>query len=358
MKALTPTPLLLRLGLACGLLCGCNPAPTPTSAPVATAPVAVSCAPLRRGDITRSISLPGSINARQSAILCSKTPGYLKTLSVDKGDSVTAGAVLAEIEAPELLAEAPKYQAEMEVAEAGFRRTVEAQKKAPDLVTPASVDEARGKYDVARANFKRIQDLLAYTKITAPFSGIVTRRWVDPGAFIPAATGAVGAAAVVTLMDFSSVRVDVAVPESESPLIRLTLPVTITLEELPGRSFKGNVTRFEYALDPATKTMIAEIEIPNPHLDLRPGMYANVKLGIEQKTGALLAPADAVVTDKTGAFVFIVEESKARKTPVQTGFSDGTSVEILSGLKPEQPLILVGKSSLTSGQTVTVRDGK
>ena len=125
-----------------------------------------------------------------------------------------------------------------------------------------------------------------------------------------------------------------------------------------GRSFEGKVTRFAYALDEASKTMLVEIELPNPKLELRPGMYAIVKIGIERKEDALLIPVDALVTEKAGASVFLLAENKAKKTRVQTGFNDGTQVEIASGLQPNQQVILVGKRTLSDGQPVKVSEGK
>jgi membrane fusion protein (multidrug efflux system) len=352
--------LWLAGAVLCGLLSGCGQSPAPDPAQAPTPPRSVSVVHLRRGEITRSITLPGTIIAYQAATLYAKIPGYLKTIAVDKGDAVKQGEVLAEIEDPELLAELPKYQAELEVADANYKRIGEAAKKAPDLVVPLTVDEAKGKYDVAVANLKRINDLLAYAKVTAPFAGVITKRWVDPGAFIAAGTSGSAAttAAVVTMMDFSRVRIDVAVPESEVPLVTTNVPAAVTVEELPQKVFSGNVTRFEYALDQTTKTMIAEIEIHNPKLELRPGMYAIVRLGIERKSDTLLAPADAIVTEKAGAFVFLAENNQAKKTPVQTGFNDGTNVEILSGAKPEQSLILAGKQSLNNGQPIAIKEAK
>jgi RND family efflux transporter MFP subunit len=122
--------------------------------------------------------------------------------------------------------------------------------------------------------------------------------------------------------------------------------------------FDGTITRFSYALDEASKTMLAEIELPNPTLTLRPGMYATVRIGIERKEDALLLPVDAIITEKAGASVMIVVDGVARKTRVQTGFNDGSYLEIVSGLKPEQRPILVGKQSLNDGQSVTVSEGK
>jgi RND family efflux transporter MFP subunit len=210
--------------------------------------------------------------------------------------------------------------------------------------------------DVAKASLERTETLLNFAKITAPFSGIVTRRLVDPGAFIPAATSGSAAqtAAIVTLADFSKVRVQVAVPELEASLIAAGQPARVTVEGLAGRSFDASVTRFSYALDNETKTMLAEIELPNPKAELRPGMYARVTIGIQRKEDALLVPVEAVVVERAGASVFTVKDNKARKVPIKTGFDDGVNVEIVSGLDANQPVIVVGKRTLADGQVVSL----
>src|SRR6058998_772019 len=182
---------------------------SPTPAP------SVQIVRVEKGETARRLTLPGNIRAYQEATLYAKLAGYLKSISVDRGDWVKANEVLAEIEAPELLAEVGRYKAELAVAQLEARRVQEAVQKAPDLVTPLTVDVAKGKYEVAKANLERLQTLLGYSRITAPFDGVITRRWVDPGAFIPAATSGSAAknAAVVVLMDFSRVRIEVAVPQ-------------------------------------------------------------------------------------------------------------------------------------------------
>src|SRR5882724_8794221 len=184
-----------------GMLSGCKPS---SAEPEKTPPAVVQVVQPKRGSITRSITLPGEIKAYQQATLYAKVAGYLKTITVDKGDQIKAGDLIADIEVPELLAEETRYKAEVEVADIDYKRLSESQKKAPDLVTPQSVDDAKGKWDVAKANLQRTQTLLNFAKITAPFSGIVTKRLVDPGAFIPAATSGSAAqnAAIVTLADF------------------------------------------------------------------------------------------------------------------------------------------------------------
>ncbi len=317
-------------------------------------PLEVKVARPARGEIVRFITLPGTLRANQQATLYAKVPGYLKSISVDKGDAVKAGQAIAEIEVPELLADRAKYQAEMKVAEIGYERASAAQKKAPDLVMPQSVDDARGKFEIAKANLERTETLLAYSKLTAPFAGVVTMRYLDPGAFVPAATSGSAApiAALVTLMDFDTVRAQVAVPEAEASLVRAGQPVRVSVEGLPGRSFAGTVSRFSYALDEATRTMLVEVDLPNPQHELRPGMYATVKLGVEKHTDALLVPVEALVMEKATASLFVAEGGKARKTAVKIGFNDGVKVEVLSGLGGSEAVILAGKLLLADGQAV------
>lgn len=332
------------------------------AAPAKDAPAAatsVQVAKPQRGVIHRMVSLPGEIRPAQQATLYAKVTGYLKMIAVDKGDEVKEGAVIAEIEVPELLADTSKYKAEVELAAIDYKRIGEAQKSAPDLVTPLSVDTARGKYEVAKANLERAETLQKFTRITAPFSGIITRRTVDPGAFIPAATaGSPQSAALVTIADFRTVRVQVAVPEVEASLVKKDQPAQISVEGLPGRKFEGKVTRFSYALEDVSKTMLCEIELPNPKLELRPGMYATVKIGIERKENALLIPVDGLVMEKANAFVFVDAGGRAKKTPIKIGFNDGANVEALSGLNGDERVIRVGKTPLADGQIIQAMEGQ
>jgi len=338
-----------------GVLTGCKPSPA-TAVPAASQPVVVHVVQAKRGPITRHIILPGEVKAYQQATLYAKITGYLRSIAVDKGDSVKEGALLAEIEVPELVADRARYKAEVNIAQLDFDRLSESQKKAPDLVTPQTVDNARGKLEIARAGSERTEALLNFARITAPFSGIVTKRMVDPGAFIPAATsgGAAQNAAIVTLTDFNRVRVQVAVPELECSLVATGQPVELNVDGLPGRRFEGKITRFSYALDEASKTMLAEVELPNPGLELRPGMYAVVKIGIERRDDVLLLPVQALVVERSGSSVFVLAGSKAKKIPIKAGFNDGINVEIDSGLNPDQVVISAGKIVLNDGQVVKV----
>lgn len=339
-------PILL---VTVALLAGCRPTSEAVKPPTPVPSVAVQIARPTRGEIVRNIALPAEVHAYQQATLYAKVAGYLKTINVDNGDRVTKGALLADIEVPELLADLARCKAEVAVAAVDYRRVGNAQKKAPDLVVPQTVDAAKANLDVAKANLERVETLLNFARITAPFAGVVTRRMVDPGAFIPA-----GGVALVTLMDLGKVRVRVPVPEPEVPLITNGLLVKVIVEELSGLSFDGTITRYSHALDDVTKTMLVEVELANPEEKLRPGMFATARIAVEKHTDALLVPVSALLTEKSGTAVFTIVENKSRKLPVTVGFNDGVSVEILTGLNQDVPVVLLGKQTVSDGQPLSV----
>lgn len=313
-----------------------------------------------RGDIYRYVALPGTLRADQQVTLYPKVAGYLKTIAVDKGDQVRAGQVLAEIEVPELVADVARYRADVDVADAAAKRLGAAQAKSPDLIVPATLDEARARQQIAQANLERTQTLLGYTHIVAPFAGTITMRFADAGAFLaaPSAGGAAQNAALFTLADFRTVRAQVPVPEIEAARVRTGQPVKVTVDGLAGKIFSGQVSRLGYALDESTRTMLVEADLPNPEGELRPGMYAKVRIGVEKHSDTLLIPSDALVMEKTAAFAFTAEGGKAQKLPLTIGFNDGQQVEVLKGLDATQSVILVGKLTLAPGQPVKVMEAK
>ena len=323
-------------------------------------PTPVKLTSATRADIHRWITIPGTLKANQQATLYAKVGGYLTKVAVDKGDTVKADQLLGELEVPELLADLKKFEAHAKVAEIELTRLVDAQKKAPDLILPQALDKARGTAEMARATVERTKTLLDFAKITAPFPGIITQRFVDNGAFVPSATSGSAAqnAALFTLMDYTTVRAQSAVPEMEALLIRNSLPVKIAFDALPGKTFDATVTRFAGALDEATRTMLMEADLPNADGILRPGMYANVRIAVEKHTGALVVPVDALAMEKTSAFVFKIADGKAKKTAVKLGFNDGVNAEVLEGLAQGESVILVGKVTFNDGQPVKAEAAK
>jgi RND family efflux transporter MFP subunit len=331
----------------------------PLGAVAAPAPEVTVVTP-RPGNIHRFVTLPGTLGADQQVTLHAKVAGYLKTITVDIGDTVKEGQLLAELELPELVAERASHDAELRIAKIEFDRLKAARDKAPDLITPQAADEAEARLALAQAALAENETLLKFSRITAPFNGVVTRRYVDVGAFVPAATAGTNpaAAAIVTIMNYSTIRARVAVPEVEAARVQVGLPVVLTTDSLPGRTFRGKVSRHSGALDEATRSLLVEADFPNPDLTLRPGMYAIIKIGVEQHTNAVLIPAAALVREKAAGFVFTFADGKATKVPVKYGFNDGTHIEITGGLPDNARVIIPGKVPLVSGQAVTAVEAK
>jgi RND family efflux transporter MFP subunit len=310
---------------------------------------------LKTGDITRSVQLLGEVRPRQQVALYAKVGGYVKALRVDIGDRVEAGAVLAELEVPELVADEARTRAELAIAELEAQRARDASKQAPDLVPRQQVDAAVAKLAVAKAQQERNATLLGFAQIRAPFAGVVSRRSVDLGAFVPAATGGgAGQAALFVLTDLASVRVQAALPEVEAGLATPGQTVSILAEAAGAKPFEGRLTRTAGVLDNPSKTMLIETELANPTGALKPGMYANVKLGIETHRGTQLLPLTAIVMEKTVATAYVHEAGKARRRVLKAGFNDGVNLEVLDGVKADEDVLVVGTATLTDGQAVTL----
>jgi RND family efflux transporter MFP subunit len=310
---------------------------------------------LKTGDITRSVQLLGEVRPNQQVALYAKVGGYVKALRADIGDRVAAGQVLAELEVPELIADEARTRAELALAELEHRRLQEAAKQAPDLVPRQQVDAAAAKLAVAKAAQERNATLLGFAMIRAPFAGVISRRSVDVGAFVPAATGGgAGPAALFVLTDFATVRVQAALPESEAGLAAPGQPVSVLAEAAGAKPYASQLTRLSGVLENPSKTMLIESVLPNPDGALKPGMYANVRLGIETHRGVRLLPLTAVIMEKAVATAYVHEAGKARRRVLKAGFNDGANLEILDGLKPDEDVLVVGTATLTDGQPVTL----
>ena len=355
-------PLLLALAACILAFCGCaEEASSATAKPVET-PVEVNAVHPHRGEVSRFINLPGEVRPLYEVTLFAKVDGYLEKLTVDKGDSVKAGDLIADIDVPELRANLVKYKAELELAQAEFKQMSELRISRPPILKPTKnrLAVASGKLAVAKSNVQYTESMLKYARVVAPFGGIITKRYVDPGAYIPVpnAASTPEAAAIVNLTDFKTVRLQVAVPETEATHVKIGQSIRWTADDFPGEHFDGTVTRAYWALDKATKTMLTETQMANPGMKLQPGMLVNARIGIEKKNDALLLPAEALVKEKTNSFIFIFNDGKIKKAPVEVGFNDGTNVEIVAGVKPADLAIVPGQQALRDGQLVKVTEEK
>ena len=321
----------------------------------------------QRGDIVHSITLPGDLVGLYQSTLYAKVTGYLKNISVDKGDWVKQGQVLAVIEVPELQERLARSRADLEVQHLTYQRLEQVWKSDPRLVARQDVDIAQGKYLEAKAGVDELEAMASYTKIVAPFAGVVTGRFVDPGALIKAGgeqttsspdQGSThpsgGTSPVLSLAMIDTMRTYVYAPQDAVGSIRRGMPAKLTLQDLPGRSFDGVVTRYSNSLDLGTRTMLTEIDLQNTRHDLYPGMYANVTLELERHRDALELPESAIGESSDGKYVMVAQDGKLRKQEVTLGINNGKSAEIVSGLGGGESVVANLDPSIVPDQAVTV----
>jgi membrane fusion protein (multidrug efflux system) len=341
-------------------------------------PLVTVVRPIRRS-ATTSITLPASVDALNQATLYSQVAGYLQRITVDKGDRVGAGAELAQIEVPEVeeryqsalaavqeaQAEELRAQAQLKLKELTYKRLAEVRRLKPEVLPQQEVDSAQSAYQVAegdlelakakvklaRADVRRLDVLRRFATIRAPFDGIVTARYVDPGALIRQGSNAAGRP-IVTVADINTVRVYVYVPETEVRLVRTGKTAALVFDGLPGRKFLGRITRFADALNPQTRTMKTEIDLPNPFHQILPGMYGNATLRLASQPNALFVPDASLHRDSDGAsFVYTVADGRIHMARVRTGSDDGNLVQV-TGLNGNEDVVVGSAASLQNGMPV------
>jgi multidrug efflux pump subunit AcrA (membrane-fusion protein) len=331
----------------------------------------------QRKTVVRSIDLPGDLVGFYEAALHSKVTGYLVKMNVDKGDWVKKGQVLAVIEVPELQQNLQRAEANRDITKITWQRLDRVRKTDPRLVAKETVDIAYAKYMEAMAEVGSLETMVSYTEIIAPFDGVITGRFADPGALIRAGggdfgfsgTGAAvssgamegagghltGGGPLLTEARIDPLRIYIYVPERETSQIKIGMPATLTLRAFPGKKFHATVTRFASSLDLATRTMLTEIDIPNHDHKLYPRMYANVTLTLVQHPNALEVPVTAVSgLGQPASYIYTVKHGKLYKTTVTTGLTDGTNVEITSGLSESDAVVAHMSPSLEAGEPVRV----
>ncbi len=370
MKRLRNTALILALALA---LAGCG-APTRAREVRVEIPTITVIKPLRR-DAINSVALPGDLVGYYEVALHSKVTGYLESIPVDKGDWVKKGQSLAVIEVPELAQNLERAKANLEIKRVTYRRLKKVHDRDPRLVAQEDVDIAYSGMAQARAAVGELEVMVSYTRISAPFNGVITGRFVDPGALIRAGGGdfgvsgngvAISAGAaegagghlggggpLLTMSRIDKLRCYVYVPEEEAALIRVGTPAVIEVRGLRGRTFAARVARYATSLDVATRTMLTEIDLDNPQHELYPRMYASVKLELVRHPRAIELPAQSV--EGIGAnrgFVFTVENNSLVKVPVTMGITNGRFVEITSGLAGSETVVSTISPALNEGEKI------
>lgn len=318
-------------------------------------PVDVQITKPTRRDLTYQITLPANISPLYQTTLYAQVSGYLKWIGPDKGDVVKKDQVLAIIDAPEVEEQYRQALTDYQIKKLTSDRLAKVWKQSPDVIAKQDVDVAEAASQGAKHLVDQRAALRSYTQVRAPYAGIITARFADPGALIQIATASSsGAIPLFTIMDLDTVRVYTNVPQEDSPLV---VPgktkAIVSVAGLEGQSFTGTVTRSTLALDPSTRSLLVEIDLPNRDHALRPGTFVEVTLGLREIPNALVLPPQAIISGPTGKSVFIIRDGHAKSVPVETGISDGRWMEITSGLSGDDDVVVVGKRKLVEGSLVS-----
>jgi RND family efflux transporter MFP subunit len=267
--------------------------------------------------------IPGVIHAFRKAKIYAHVPGYLKFLNVDKGDPVHRGQVLAYIFDPELYQKYQKELAEAEIARITFERKKEVWKADHRVISLENVQRAEALYREKEANAEFDHALVRYKTIVAPFDGttehalpLLKESYVD------------------------MMRLYVGVPESEVRYIKRGLPVWLEVQGLEGRKFEGRVTRYDYAMDHETRTMRTEVDVLNPDHVLMPGMFVWAHILLKVYHNTLSVPQMAVIEERHGDFAYVIRNGKKVKVPIVVGDANDGYVQILQGLKENEPVLV------------------
>jgi RND family efflux transporter MFP subunit len=325
---------------------------------------AVAVVTPQRGARQEEIVLPGTMQAFIDAQIYARTNGYLKRWYADIGARVRAGQLLAEIDTPELDQQLQQARADLGTTQANARLAQTTAERYRDLIQSDSVsrqdlDNANGNLEArvaavesARANVKRLEQLQAFRRIEAPFTGVVTARNTDIGALIDSGSNARELFHVAAV---HKLRVFVNVPEVYSRAAQAGLHADLTLKEFPGRRFTGTLARTASAIDVASRTLLTEIDVDNPRGELLPGSYAEVHIKLPTASATLKLPVDVLIFKTDGLQVATVDASnRVALVTVAAGRDFGETVEIVSGLTGGERVVENPPDSLAAGQVVRV----
>jgi len=352
---------------------------------------------VQRKNLSSTLEISSEFQPFQEIDVFAKVSGYVQKLYVDYGTHVKQGQLLAVLEIPELQQqllqdeasvrraeqdlsraheEQSRAQSAYDVAHVTYTRLADVQKNRPELVAQQEIDVAQGKDLEANAGVSSAKDavsaseqallaakaaldkdkaLFAYARMTAPFDGVVTQIYAFTGALLPAGTSAAkGDSALCRLSQNDLLRLVIPVPERAVPDIRDGESVDVDVSSLK-RTFTGKIVRYSDQIDPQTRTMHTEVDVPNPKFELVPGMYASVKIPLRTVNGVLTVPVQAVQSSGTGeGTVLIVNSSNhLERREVKLGLQTATDAEVLSGLAENETVVFGEQNQFREGQLVT-----
>jgi membrane fusion protein, multidrug efflux system len=341
----------------------------------------VDVVPVRSKSVQGTTVLPGELLPYQRVAIHARANGYVERILVDRGSAVRQGQTLATLTAPELTAQTAEAESRVQAAESAkaeaearlsaLQATYERLKAAsatPGAIAGNELVQAEKSVEAARAAVRSAESAVravsavvqaskqseAYLNVSAPFSGVITERYVHPGALVGPGSGSDGP--LLELQQVSRLRLVVAVPETEVPGVRLGARVQFRVPAYRDRAFNGTTARIDRSLDPKTRTMAVELDVANPRNELSPGMYPQVDWPSRGTGEALVVPPSAVVTTTERTFVIRVrDDGKAEWINVRRGRVTGELVEILGPLSPGDLVVRRGTDEIREGTRLQVR---
>ncbi len=340
----------------------------------------VAVSKVTREDLNEELVCNAELRPYQEIDLHAKVAGYLENISVDIGDRVQAGQLLATIEVPELAddiqrakaaldrneQEVSRAQAAYDEAHLVYTRLAAVDKAQPNLIAQQELDAGvekdrttasalaatKAEVDVSRAEIAKLQTMMKYSRIVAPFSGIITRRYADPGALIQAGiSSSTQTLPLVRLSQNNRLRLDIPISVSYVSRIDLGGPVEIHVDSC-AKSFSGKIARSTRKVDTATRTMDVEVDVPNEDLKLIPGMYASVAVRLDHRDKVLAVPVEAVSRQAT-ATVFVVNKNNTiEERVISLGLETPHKLEVLSGLNENELVMIGNRTQVKPGQLV------
>jgi RND family efflux transporter MFP subunit len=327
---------------------------------------AVSVVSPKRTAPTQEIILPGNVQPLITSPIYARTNGYLRKWYFDIGAHVKQGQLLAVIETPEVDQQLEQSLSNLNTAKANLALAETTKNRYQGLLTDNAVsqqdvDNAVGTYnankaivDANQANVKQLQALQSFEKIYAPFDGVITARNTDIGDLINSGSSGGVKTDLFHIAQPGTLRVYVNVPEEYSQGVKTGMTADLSLAEFPGRKFQGKLVRTSEAINITTRTLLIEIDVDNPAGTLLTGSYAEVHLAVGAQTSSYLLPVNTLIFRSEGLRVGVVKDGKVALTAVTPGHDFGNEIEIVSGLKPDDQVIVNPPDSIVSGQDVKI----
>ena len=318
-----------------------------------TTQLQVSVATAQRDAKPKELVLPGTFDAFNQTTIFPRSNGYVKSWKVDIGDNVKAGQLLAEIEEPEVDQQLAQARAQQEIAKVTADRWRDLLDR--KVVSKQEYDQNEKAYEAANANLQQLEKIQGFQQVVAPFTGKITARNIDVGTLVTAGTGNSGTP-LFNMVQSDPLRVYVFVPQTNAASMREGLKAKILVQERPGQDFEGTVTRTAGALDPTSRTMQVEVQVPNHDGNLYAGMYGQVKFLLPDDNAPIVVPADAFVFRAQGPqVVTVTNDNRIHWQKISVGRDFGTQLEVLDGLAENTKVVINPNDDLVEGIQVQVK---